>query len=288
MRTRTFFALSSPAIALMTALLVVPLIATVTWSFQNVPVGQPGTWVGLANFRELLASPRFLEATAFTVVFAVVVTAVKVVLGYAIALLLTNVRRGRAIFLGLLLSTYVVPTVVGALDFSWLFNDVFGGPVNRVLELVGIRIGWLVDQWPARTLIGLHMLWHEIPFAVLIFFAGLQGLPAEPMEAAELDGASWWQKQRYVLIPGIGRLIVFVCVISIMDTLKVFDSIRIITPAASQLGTESLMTYVFQIALNDSYRLGIGSAVNILTILVTLVLLAPFLRSTWRDARGLS
>lgn len=288
MRTRTFFALSFPAIALMTALLVVPLIATVTWSFQNVPVGQPGTFVGLDNFRELLSSPRFGEATAFTVVFALVVTVLKVVLGYAIALLLNNVRRGRAIFLGLLLSTYVVPTVVGALDFSWLFNDVFGGPVNRLLDLVGIQVGWLVDEWPARTLVGLHMLWHEIPFAVLIFFAGLQGLPKEPMEAAEMDGANWWQKQRYVLIPGISRLITFVCVISIMDTLKVFDSIRIITPAASQLGTESLMTYVFQIALNDSYRLGIGSAVNILTILVTLVLLLPFLRQTWRDARGTS
>ena len=286
MRTRTFLALSLPAIGLMALLLVVPLIATLTWSFQNVPVGEAGTFTGLANYTELLSSPRFGDAALFTVGFALVVTVLKVVIGYAIALLLDNVRRGRAIFLGLLLSTYVVPTVVGALDFSWLFNDVFGGPVNRLLELVGVRIDWLVSEWPARALITLHMLWHEIPFAVLIFFAGLQGLPKEPMEAASIDGASWWQKQRYVVIPGLGRLVTFVCVISIMDTLKVFDSIRIITPAASQLGTESLMTYVFQIALNDSYRLGIGSAVNVLTILVTLVLLTPFLRSTWRDARG--
>jgi N,N'-diacetylchitobiose transport system permease protein len=107
------------------------------------------------------------------------------------------------------------------------------------------------------------------------------------MEAAGIDGANWWQKQRFVVIPGIGRLVIFVCVISIMGSLKIFDSIRIITPAASQLGTESLMTYVYQIALNDSYRLGIGSAVNVLTIILTLVLLIPFLRATWRDARGL-
>ncbi len=287
MRTRTFFALSSPAIGLMVALLVVPLIATLDWSFQNIPVGQPGVFNGLANYRELLTSPRFIQAAEFTIGFALVVTAIKVVFGYAIAMLLNKVRWGRPIFLGMLLSTYVVPTVVGALDFSWLFNDVFGGPVNRLLDLFGIQINWLVDEWPARALLSMHLVWHEIPFAILIFYAGLQGLPKEPMEAAELDGANWWQRQRYIVIPGLGRLVSFVCVIGIMDALKVFDSIRIITPAASQLGTESLMTYVFQIALNDSYRLGIGSAVNVMTIVLTLILLIPFLRSTWRDARGI-
>ena len=287
MRTRTFFALSLPAIGLMVALLVVPLIATLDWSFQNIPVGEPGVFNGLANYRELLTSPRFIQAAEFTIGFALVVTTIKVAFGYAIAMLLNKVRWGRPIFLGMLLSTYVVPTVVGALDFSWLFNDVFGGPVNRLLDLFGIQINWLVDEWPARALLSMHLVWHEIPFAILIFYAGLQGLPKEPMEAAELDGANWWQRQRYIVIPGLGRLVSFVCVIGIMDALKVFDSIRIITPAASQLGTESLMTYVFQIALNDSYRLGIGSAVNVMTIVLTLILLIPFLRSTWRDARGI-
>ncbi|OFE17333.1 hypothetical protein BA895_16195 [Humibacillus sp. DSM 29435] len=288
MRTRTFFALSGPAIALMAALLVIPLIATIQWSFQNVPVGEAGVFNGLDNYRELLTSPRFRDAAVFTVGFALVVTTLKVVLGYIVALTLHKARHGRAIFLGILLATYVVPTVVGALDFSWLFNDIFGGPVNRFLDLFGVQIDWLVNEWPARALLAMHMLWHEIPFAVLIFYAGLQGMPDEPLEAASLDGANWFQKQRYVIIPALGRLVTFVCVISIMDALKIFDSIRIITPAASQLGTESLMTYVFQIALNDSYRLGIGSAVNLLTIILTLVLLIPFLRSTWRDARGIS
>lgn len=288
MRVRTFFALSGPAIGLMAALLVVPLIATIQWSFQNVPVGEVGTFNGLSNYRELLTSPRFIEAAKFTVGFALVATLLKVVLGYAVAYTLHKARYGRAIFLGILLSTFVVPTVVGALDFSWLFNDVFGGPVNRLLEVFGVNIQWLVSEWPARALLMMHTLWHEIPFAVLILYAGLQGIPDEPLEAASLDGANWFQKQRYVIIPALGRLIVFVCVISIMDALKIFDSIRIITPAAPQLGTESLMTYVYQIALNDSYRLGIGSAVNLLTIILTLVLLIPFLRSTWRDARGTS
>ena len=287
MRRRDFLVLSGPAVVVMLGLLVVPLVATVAWSFQNIPVGRPGSFVGLSNYRFLAADPRFARAAGFTVVFTVVVTAVKVVLGFAVALLVNRLRRGRSVLLGLLLASYVVPTVVGALDFSWLFNSVFGGVANWLLSSVGVQVGWLVDTGPARLLLGLHSVWHEVPFAVLVLLAGLQTLPEEPMEAASLDGASWWQTQRYVVIPALRPMFVFVALISIMDSLKIFDAVRVITPAARQLGTESLMTYVYSIALDESYRLGLASAVNLLTMLVTLVLLTPFLRSTWREARAL-
>ncbi|WP_432565355.1 carbohydrate ABC transporter permease [Kineococcus sp. SYSU DK003] len=287
MRRKDFLTLAGPAVVLMAALLLVPLVTTVVWSFQNVPVGQPGTFNGLANYTELLTSPRFGNAAVFTVGFALVATVLKVALGYALALLLARVRRGRTVLLGLLLASYIVPSVVGALDFSWLFNDVFGGPVNRLLDVFGLQVNWLVETWPARTLVVLHALWHEVPFVVLVLLAGLQTLPAEPMEAASLDGANWWQKQRYLVVPALAPVFSFVLLISVMDGLKVFDAIRIITPAAEQLGTESLMSYVYQVALGDSFRLGMGSAVNVLTMVVTLVLLIPFLRSTWKGARAL-
>jgi len=286
-RRKDFLVLASPAVLLMAALLLVPLVTTVVWSFQNVPVGRPGTFTGWSNYADLLTSPRFRSAGAFTVGYALTATVLKVVLGYALALLLARVRRGRTILLSLLLASYIVPSVVGALDFSWLFNDVFGGPVNRVLDLVGVQVNWLVDTGPARALVVLHSLWHEIPFVVLVLLAGLQTLPVEPMEAASLDGATWAQKQRYLVVPALGPVFSFVLLISLMDGLKVFDSIRIMTPAAEQLGTESLMTFVYQVALGDSLRLGLGSAVNVLTMVVTLVLLIPFLRSTWKGARAL-
>jgi N,N'-diacetylchitobiose transport system permease protein len=286
-RRKDFLVLAGPAVVLMAALLLVPLVTTLVWSFQNVPVGRPGTFTGLANYRDLLGSPRFRDAAAFTVGFAVVATALKVVLGYALALLLTRVRRGRTVLLGFLLASYIVPSVVGALDFSWMFNDVFGGIVNRGLDVVGVRVDWLVETWPARALVVLHSLWHEVPFVVLVLLAGLQTLPPEPLEAASIDGAGWWQKQRYLVVPALAPVFSFALLISLMDGLKVFDSIRIMTPAAQQLGTESLMTYVYQVALGDSFRLGAGSAVNVLTMVVTLVLLIPFLRSTWKGARAL-
>lgn len=288
MRTRTFFALSWPAIAVMAGLLIVPLTLTFIWSFQNVPVGQPGVFIGLDNYREILGNKRFWDAAGFTVGIAIMLMVLKVSIGYAIALVLNKARYGQSVFLGILLATYVVPTVVGALDFSWLFNDVFGGPVNNILAIFGIQIEWLVDMWPARALVLMHSLWHELPFAILILYAGLQTLNKETLEAADLDGTNWWQRQRYIILPGLARFFTFVGLISMMDALKIFDSIRIITPAASQVGTESLMTYVYQIALNDSYRLGTASTVNLLTLLLTFVLLIPFLRSSWRDSRSTS
>jgi ABC-type sugar transport system permease subunit len=285
MKLRQFAGFSAPAIILMVGLLVIPLAATLTWSFQNVPVGQPGVFNGVANYVEMFTSARFGEAAAFTIVYTLVVTAIKVVLGFGIALMLHRLPKGRMVILGLLMAAYVVPTVIGALNFSWLFSDIFGGPVNRLLEVFGMHVNWLTETGPARTLIGLHAIWHETPFVILVLLAGLQTLPEEPMEAAHLDGASWWQRQRFIVIPMLGPLFTFVGLISIMDSLKVFDSIRIITPAAGSVGTESLMAYVYSVALGESYRLGIASAVNVATIVLTLVLLIPFLRSTWKGAR---
>jgi ABC-type sugar transport system permease subunit len=285
MKLKQFVAFSAPAIVLMAGLLLVPLITTLVWSVQNVPVGQPGVFNGLANYREIFSSPRFGDAAAFTVVYTIAITIAKVVLGYIIALLLSRIQRGRMVVLGLLLAAYVVPTVIGALNFSWLFNDIFGGVVNQALALVGLEFSWLTETGPARVLIGLHAIWHETPFVILVLLAGLQTLPEEPLEAAQLDGANWWQRQRFIIMPLLGPLFSFVILISIMDSLKVFDSIRIITPAASTLGTESLMSFVYQVALGESYRLGIASAVNVVTIAITFVLLIPFLRTTWKDAR---
>ncbi|MFL0410926.1 carbohydrate ABC transporter permease [Microbacterium paludicola] len=286
MRLKQFALFSGPAIVLMAGLLIVPLVMTIVWSFQNVPVGQPGVFNGIDNYVEIFSSPRFLNAALFTVVFTLILTSVKLVVGYGLALLLNRIQRGRMVILALLMASYVVPTVVGAMNFSWLFNDIFGGVVNQILGVFGIDVNWLTETGPARLLVGLHALWHEVPFVILVLLAGLQTLPPEPLEAAQIDGANWWQRQRFMIIPLLRPLISFVLLITIMDSLKIFDSIRVITPASTSIGTESLMTYVYQVALSESYRLGIASAVNVLTIIITIVLLIPFLRQTWKESRA--
>lgn len=283
MTRREFLWFIGPGAVVMIGLLVVPLVMTVVWSLQDVGYGDPGRWIGLSNYTETLASARFRSSVVVTVGFTLAALIGQIVIGYAVALMLNRLRRGRTLLLGLLLVSFVVPQVVGALVFSWLFDDTFGGLANWALSPLGIQIDWLTEIWPARTLIVVHAVWHSLAFPVLIFLGGLQTVPRELGEAADIDGASWWQKQRLVIMPALSKFFTFVALIAVMDGLRIFDSIRMITPNARNVGTESVMVYVYDVALGESQRLGLGSAISVLTVVATVIVLLPFIRRTYKD-----
>lgn len=284
MVTRREFAwFVGPSVALMTGLLVLPLVLTVLWSFQDIGYGEFGRWTGFSNYTEALASARFRTSVVVTVGFTIVIVVGQIVLGYILALMLNRVRRGRSLLLGMLLVSFVVPQVVGALVFSWLFNDTFGGLVNWATSEFGWHVNWLTSPWAARSLVVMHAMWHAVAFPVLIFLAGLQTVPVEYEEAADLDGAKWWQKQCFVVIPTLSRFFTFVALIAVMDGLRIFDSIRMITPNARNVGTETVMVYVYEVALGESQRLGLGSAISVLTVVATVIVLIPFIRQTYKD-----
>lgn len=281
MRRREFALLAGPCLLVMVGLLVVPLVQTIGWSFQNVSYGEAGTFVGFANYTEALGSSRFLRAVAFTFALTFVALVLKLVVGYALALMLNALRRGRSFLLGLLFVTYVVPTVVGAILFSWLFNNTFGGLVNWVLGHVGVQVSWLSSVWPARALILMQVVWHELAFPLIVLLAGLRGLSQDQVEASRIDGTNWFQRQWYVVLPNLRNLITFIILVGVMDGLRIFDAIRVITPAAQTTGTESIMTYVYDVALGQGQQLGLGSAISVLTVLLTVVLLLPVIRNTY-------
>ena len=178
MRKREFWLLVGPSMIVMFGLLVIPLYRTLQWSFQQVRYGTPGTFVGLDNYRTALTDPRFLRAVAFTIILTLIVTTVLVVLGYVLATLTNQLGRWRPVVLGILLVSYVLPNVVGAAAFSWLFDTNFGGVANYAISsLTGQEILWFTDVWPNRILIVLDTVWHLVPFSMLIILAGLQGVP---------------------------------------------------------------------------------------------------------------
>src|SRR5918994_4383370 len=154
MRRREFVLLIAPSVIVMFGLLVVPLYRTIVWSFQEVEYGAPGVFVGLQNYTAALTDPRFLRAVAFTVGLTVTVTAALVVLGYIIATLVNQLGRLRPVVLGILLVSYVLPNVVGAAAFSWLFDTNFGGVANYLISsLTGTEILWFTDVWPNWVMI---------------------------------------------------------------------------------------------------------------------------------------
>ena len=287
MRRREFAALVWPSLLVMFGLLMVPLYRTAEWSFKDVDYGESGTFVGLDNYQQALTDERFGRAVLFTVGLTVAVTAVLLVAGYLLAVMVNRLAKTRPLVLGILLVSYVVPQVVGASMFSWLFDDNFGGMVNYLINsLTGLEIHWFTDPWPNRVMVGLNVVWHMLPFAMLVILAGLQGVPEEIIEAAKIDGASPLMRHVHVIIPSIRGVLGFVAVIGVMDVLRVFDQLIPLSPQAEQIGNESIMLYIFNTAFRDGgQQLGVGSAINILMIVIILLMLSPFIRDMAKEAR---
>ncbi|WP_168223353.1 carbohydrate ABC transporter permease [Plantibacter sp. M259] len=288
MKTREFWVLFFPSLLVMGALLVLPLVRTVQWSFEQVRYGVPGEFVGLANFVEALTDVRFGRAVLFTVSVTVVTTIILLVGGYIIATAVNRLTITRPLVLGIMLVSYVLPNLVGAVAFSWLFDDSFGGLANRIIEaFTGNQVLWFTDQVPNGILVIANTVWSMIPFAMLIILAGLQGVPSELKEAARIDGASSFQTHLHVIIPTIRGVLGFVTLITIMDVLRMFDNLIPLSPQAQSIGNESIMLYVYSVAFADgAQRLGLGSAINVFTILLILIMLIPFIRGIFKEAKA--
>lgn len=288
MKAREFWTFVAPSLVVMFGFLVIPLYKTIRWSFENVNYGTPGTWVGFDNYTRALTDQRFLKAVTFTTGLTLTTVAIIVVLAYVFAVMVNRLTWSRPIVLGMLLIPYVIPSVVGSAAYSWLFDSNFGGLVNNILGFfTDTRFLWFTDVWPNRFLLVSNIIWSMLPFAMLMILAGLQGVSKEIVEAGTMDGANVLQRHWYIIIPSIRGVMGFVFLILIMDIFRVFDQLIPLSPAAAQIGNESVMLYVFNIAFREgSPQLGLGSAVNILTIILILILLYPSIRGILKEARG--
>lgn len=288
MTRRQFLMGVGPSVFVMAALLLFPLATTLVWSFQKVSYGTPGVWVGLANYTRLFGDKVFRAAVAFSVGFALVDTALLMVLGYGLALLMNRVRRGRPIFLGLLLVPYVVPAIISATAFGWLFDDNFGGLVNFFLSHVGVHnIHWFTGTWPNRGLVLMEALWGGLPFYMLVFLGALQGVSTDQVEAAEIDGANWFQRQWHIVLPSIGPMFRFLVLISVSSTLGIFDALVVLSPNAQVVGNQSVNQYIYRVAFNsDQQQLGVGSAVSVLMLIVMFTLVSPIVRRIYGEVKA--
>ncbi|RII16087.1 Trehalose transport system permease protein SugA [Streptomyces sp. YIM 130001] len=286
MKRREFLAYTAPALVLMGVLMLVPLLFTVYMSLNEIDYGSAFVFNGLGNYAELLDSPEFWKSVTFTLIYTVGTTVLKITVGFALALALNHVVRARSFFLGMLLVPLIVPPVVGALIFGWMLREDLGvGLYSYLLSGLGLDVGWFSEVWPARIMLLVQNTWQDAAFGALIFLAVLQAMPKEPLEAALVDGASWVQRVRHVVIPGLTGLFGFVAMMSVMDAFRIFDNIAVITQGNPAGETTSLMFLNYKIAFEQG-RLGMGSAISVVTVLVIALLMIPFLRRTRRQFRG--
>ena len=234
-----------------------------------------------AEFTRRAMTLPFWRALSFTLTFTFVVTPLVLALGLAIALgvnALPRAFRGPTIFVSLL--PMIVTPLIGSLILFWMVDSrgVLGAGLQALLDDPGLSL----KASPTLTWIMLMVygIWSSAPFAFIVFYAGLQTVPEEPLEAAMIDGANRWQRIRYVVIPHLMPLAVFITLMQLMDNFRVFEPI---VGFQAQANATSLSYNIFNFLRGDAAQFGAAATTSMLTILGVVVLLTPVLIRTWRD-----
>ncbi|MDQ3412114.1 MAG: sugar ABC transporter permease, partial [Chloroflexota bacterium] len=271
-----------PVLLVLLGLVAYPFFYAIYISFTSRVVGDPGDWVGLANFRYLIGQSSFTRTIANTVTMVIVTGVLKLVIGLALALLLNEQIKGQGIFRAFVLLPWAMPGFVAFLVWRLLFVPV-GGGVNLVLTETGIYpeiVDWLGQRSTAMPAVIVATTWRGFPFWCISFLAALQNVPKELYEAAKIDGASAWQRFWSVTVPSIRPVILVVILLSSIWTSNSFENIWLMTQ-----GGPSDATIVFPVLAYfgmQTQRLGEAAAVSV-AMVPALLILVFFVTALIRD-----
>ena len=282
MKRRTFAGFVWPSVAIMSLLMIFPLVTTIFLSLNRIFLRDLSSreWIGLENYTDVLQDPDFWAAFRLTLLFVAIVVPAHMIIALGLANLLDRVKRGRGFYLAALLLPFIVTPVVSTLLVRDLFDR--GGLISWLWEVV-TDAPFVINAGNIRWVLILHGIWSVTPFAVIVFFAGMQTLPEERVEAADMDGAGFWAKQRFVVIPHLRSLILFVLLITIMDAYRVFDSSFVFGQSVGK-SAHTLSAYNFNTALSSQIgRVGKGNAIAVLMVIGIFVVLIPFLRESYKE-----
>lgn len=273
-----------PAIVLILTTALYPLVFSLRLSFQRYDLARPREIpVGFDNYRAAFADSYVHNAASNTVLFVVGALLAQVVLGLTLALLLNMRLPGRAILRSAFILPMMFSTVVAAMNFRVLLHPTYG-LYNWLLRFVlgNDFVGdWLANPNTALPTLMVVDTWQWTPFMFLIFLAGLQALPVEPFEAAQLDGASWFQQFRDLTLPLMRNVILAAVLIRLIDLLKIFDVVYILTEGGPGIATETMSFLIYKTAFK--YRqVGLASADSYIYLIVVTLLTMLAVRVLWR------
>ena len=282
MKRSTFFRFAAPSIITMTLLMVIPLLMAI-WlgmqflTFNNINEPQ---FIGLKNYFDVLSDSRFWQSFRFTALYMAIVVPSQMVIGFIIALFLDQVSKFlRGIYLSIFLLPFIIVPIVGTLMFKQLFEA--SGLITWLYQTI-FETKFRYNELSVKTLIIIHGIWYVTPFALVTYFAGLQTLSQDLLEASSIDGASRRQKIRHVVLPHVRSLTILILLISIMDSYRIFDSVFVLSELNPIYKADTIMTYNFQTAITVQ-RLGKANAMAILTIIGVMIVLIPNLIQSYRE-----
>ncbi len=250
---------------------LVPVVLSLYYSFTDYDILQPPKWVGFDNYLSLFRDSVFWGAVENTVIYALMAIPAGVVFAFGLALLLNTKIRGLAIWRTIYFLPNVLPTVAVSIVWLWVFNPLYG-PVNWFLDLLGLPgPGWFADEHWGKPGLVLLSLW-SVGQTMVIYLAGLQDVPQELYDAADVDGASVWRKTFSVTLPMLTPVIFFNLVLSLIGVFSYFDAPFVITDGLGNPAHSMLFyaMYLYRNAFN-LFHMGLASSMAWLQFLITLL-----------------
>ncbi len=284
------YLLVTPAMVVLIFFGLVPLFYAIYLAFHyaDLTAGGIGAFIGLENFRAALNNAQYWSATARTLEFTVFSVGLEMILGITLAFLINQLKWFKGIIRALfLLPLASAPAAVG-LVWRYLYDPDFG-IYTAILGYLGIHApNWLGDPRTAMPSIVLFDIWQWTPFVILIVLAGLQSMPKEPFEAAELDGASTWMVLRRLTFPMLTPVLTLVFILRTIDVIKMYDAVITMTRGGPGTATETVTYYLYRIGLKY-FRLDQASAMALLVLFAVVVfsgiVLRPLMKSQAERSR---
>ncbi len=274
--TVTAWLFMAPALILLLLFLILPFFMAFGLAFTNqrlIPGPIPTRFVGLRNFQRLLDDATFHHALRNNFVFALVVVPLQSGLALFLALLVNTRRR----FITFFRASYFVPTVTTMVVVAiiWGFLLAEQGPINAILRVISFgHLGpykWIDDPHLALPAIIMLSIWQGVGFQMVIYLAGLQGIPPDLYEAASIDGAGMWQKFRYITFPSLRNTHIFVLVTTTILAFKLFTQVEVLTQGGPLDATQTIVRLMYVIGFRE-LKVGYAAAITVVFVLIVLLI----------------
>jgi multiple sugar transport system permease protein len=266
---RTAAVLTAPALLLIGLFILLPGGLALVGSLHRISLdsGATWSWVGWENFADILVDPDVLQSLQNTLVYCGLTIVPSIVLGLALAMLTESLIRGRALVRTLLFLPFTANLVAMAVVFRWIFA-LRGGFANQLLAVLGIGpINFLGDERYALLTVAAVGVWRGAALTMVLFLAGLTGIPTAVHEAAAADGVTGWTKLRLITLPLLKPVMVFATVMTVLQAVQVFDTINVMTGGGPVNATETALTMTWRLGFTY-FELGKAAALSVLLLAV--------------------
>lgn len=276
------YQLTGPTLLFLLVMTVYPVIFTLCYSFTDYNYLK-GThpFSGLANYKALFQNLYFRQAVCNTVVFTVLAAGLEVGLGLLMALFVKSLKRGQKVIRTLLLLPYLLPAVTVALIWRMMLSPNYG-IVTELFANLGLPVyNWFYDVKTAFGMLLLIDVWQNVPFAFLLIYAHLQGVPESQYQAASIDGAGALQRFWYITLPNIGNGIALCTMLRIIDTFRLFEKVNILTGGGPANTTTTITQFMYMYGVK-TLKFGFASACAVVMTVFVLIMSSVYIRKAMK------